>query len=101
MSLMSSPKVAAVLKRQMHDAADAMAVLLEDLHVGKGFVALLDQPKMLVQPDNDVDLWRELTGKLVKIVQSSFRVEPPTMMAWTTTFLPESRICSCTSFSMR
>ena len=56
-------------KRQMHDAADAMAVLLEDLHVGEGFVALLDEPEMLVEPDDDVDLRRELAGELVEIVQ--------------------------------
>ena len=58
-------------KRQMHHAPDAMAVLLEDLHVGEGFVALLDEPEMLVQPDDDVDFGRELAGELVEVVRST------------------------------
>ena len=46
-----------------------MAVLLEDFHVGEGFVALLDEPEMLVQPHDDVDLRRELAGEFIEVVQ--------------------------------
>jgi len=62
---MSSPKVAAVRSGRCTMPRMAMAVLLEDLHVGEGFVALLDEPEMLVEPHDDVDLGRKLAGEFV------------------------------------